>query len=163
MEIWQSCIATYLLAIWHYVIAKCMLAIWWHPIAKHTLSILATPYCLNRNNRGSSFYWARGSELCYLTCFSYFSCYFLILVFSQKCYILISLRLSWLHGNPISCPVFLYLWHSKLVRCTCTPYFWHRTSGFLEATHLGEPGSRLITGDLSPFCLLPKVSGENVC
>jgi hypothetical protein len=34
----------------------------------------------------------------FLTCFSYFSHYFLILVFLQNCYSLISLRLSWLHG-----------------------------------------------------------------
>jgi hypothetical protein len=34
--------------------------------------------------------------------------------------------------------------------------------GFLEARCLWEPGSRLTTGDLSPFCLLPKVSGANV-
>ncbi len=84
MAIWQSCIAKYLLAIWHYFIAKCTLAIWWHPIAKRTLAILATSYRLNRNNRVSSFDWTRGSKLCFLICFSYFSRYFLILVFLQK-------------------------------------------------------------------------------
>ncbi len=42
---------------------------------------LATSYHLNRNDRVSRFYWTRGSKLCFLTCFSYFSCYFLILVF----------------------------------------------------------------------------------
>ncbi len=105
MAIWWSFIAEYLLAIWLCFIAKCMLAVWRHPIAKHTLAILATFYCLNRNNRVSSFYWTRGSKLCFLTCFSYFSCYFLILVFLQKCYLLISLRLSRLHGNPVSHPV----------------------------------------------------------
>jgi hypothetical protein len=67
-----------------------MLAIWRHPIAKHSLAIMATTYCLNRNNRVSSFYWTRGSKLCFLTCFFYFSCYFHILVFSLNCYILIS-------------------------------------------------------------------------
>ncbi len=76
------------------------------PIAKHTLAVLATSYCLNRNDRVSSFEWTRGSKLCFLTCFSYFSCYFLIQVFSQNCYLLISSRLSRLHGNLISCPVF---------------------------------------------------------
>ncbi len=68
--------------------------------------ILAASYCLNRNNRVSSFYKTRGSKLCFLACFSYFSRYFHILVFLQNCYLLISLRLSWLHGNLISCPVF---------------------------------------------------------
>jgi hypothetical protein len=35
--------------------------------------------------------------------------------------------------------------------------------GFLEARHSWEPGSRLTTSDFSPFRLLPKVSGANVC
>jgi hypothetical protein len=78
-------------------------------ITKHTLAILATSYGLNRNDRVSSFYKTRGSKLCFLTCFSYFSRYFLILVF---CKIAISLHLSQLHGNPISYPIFvpLALW-----------------------------------------------------
>ncbi len=117
---------------------------------------------LNRNDRVSSFYWTRGSNLCFLTRFSYFSCYFLILVFLQNCYSLISLRLSWLHQNPITSPIFLYLWHSEVVCCTWAPTFWHRPRGFFEARRLWEPGSRLTTGDLSPFRLLPKVSGANV-
>jgi hypothetical protein len=53
------------------------------------LAILTTSYCLNRNDRVSSFYWTRGSKQCFLTCFSYFSRYFLILVFLQNCYLLI--------------------------------------------------------------------------
>ncbi len=65
---------------------------------------LATSYCINRNDRVSSFYWTRGSKLSFLTCFSYFSHYFLILEFLQNRYSLISLGLSQLHGNPISCP-----------------------------------------------------------
>jgi hypothetical protein len=43
-------------AIWGQAIAKCMLVIWQQAIAKHSLEILATSYCLNRNNRVSSFY-----------------------------------------------------------------------------------------------------------
>jgi hypothetical protein len=121
--IWRSCIGIYSLAIWGYLIAKCTWAIWRHPIAKHTLAILATSYHLNRNNRVSSFYWTRGSKLCFLTRFFYFSCYFLILVFLQNCYSLIPSHLSWLHGNQISCPIFLYLWNSELVHRTCTPIF----------------------------------------
>ena len=46
--------------------------------------MLVTSYCLNRNDRVSRFYWTRGCKLCFLTCFSYFSRYFLILVFLQK-------------------------------------------------------------------------------
>jgi hypothetical protein len=42
------------------------------------------------------------------------------------------------------------------------PYFWHRKCGVLKARCSWEPGSRLTTGDLSPFCFLPKVSGANV-
>jgi hypothetical protein len=46
------------------------------------LAILATSSCLNGNDRVSSFYWTRGSKQCFLTCFSHFSRYFHILVFS---------------------------------------------------------------------------------
>jgi hypothetical protein len=49
---------------------------------------LATSYHLNRNNRYSSFYKTRWSKPCFLTCFSYFSCYIHILVFSQNRYLL---------------------------------------------------------------------------
>jgi hypothetical protein len=73
--------------------------------SKHMLAILATTYRLNENNRVSSLYWTRGSKQCFLTCFSYFSCYFCILVFSRDRYLLISSRLSWLHGNPFSHPI----------------------------------------------------------
>ncbi len=139
-----------------------MLAIWGQPNTKQMLANLATSYCLNRNDRVSSFYWTRGSNLCFLTCFSSHSCYFHILVFLRNCYLLIFLRLSWLHGNPISWPIFLYLWHSKLVCRTCPPYFWHRTHGFLVARRSWEPGSNLATGEFSPFRLLLKVSSANV-
>jgi hypothetical protein len=159
MAIWRFWIAKLLLAIWLSLIAKCLLAIWRQPIAKHMLAISATSYCLNRNNRVSSFYVTRGSKLCFLTCFSYFSCYFHILVFSQNRYVLISSRLSWLHGNPISRPVSrtigTYIVHAP-------SYFWQRTHGFLEARCLWESGSSFTTGEFSPFRLSPKVSGANV-
>ncbi len=163
MAIWQSCIAKYLLAIWHYFIAKCTLATWWHPIAKHTLAILATSYRLNKNNKVISFYWTRGSKLCVLTYFSYFSRYFLIVVFSQNCYSLISLCLFWLHGNPISRPVSCIFGTLSWYVVHAPPYFWHRMHGFLEARCLWEPGSRHTTSDLSLFCHLLKVSHVNVC
>ncbi len=51
--VWQSCIVKYWLAIWRYFITKC------------TRLILATSYCSNRNKRVSSFYWTRGSKLCF--------------------------------------------------------------------------------------------------
>jgi hypothetical protein len=145
-----------------YFIVKCMVAIWQNPIAKHALAISMTSYCLNRHNRGSSFYWTRGSKQCFLTCFSHFSCYFLILVFLQNCYSLISLRLFWLHGNPISCPVSCIFGTPSSYVVHAPPYFWHRMCGFLEARRLWKPGSRPTTSDFSPFHLLPKVSGANV-
>ncbi len=147
------------MAIWQYCIAKYSLVIGIH-ILLNTQWKLGNTLLLNRHNRVSSFYWTRGSKLCFLTRFSYFSRYFLILVL-QNCYSLIFPLLSRLLGNPISCPVFLYLWHSKVVRCTFPPYFGHKTSGFLEARCSWEPGIRLTIGDLSPFRLLPKVSGIN--
>ncbi len=110
MVIWQSLIAKYLLAIG---IHELLNARWQ----------FGNILWLNWNNRVSSFYWTKGSKLCFLPRFSYFSCYFLILVFSWNCYLLISLRLSQLHGNPISCPVFLYLWHFKVVCPMCAPIF----------------------------------------
>jgi hypothetical protein len=81
MAIRQSGIAKYLLVIWLCRIAKRSLAILQQPIAKHMLVIFATSYRLSGNNRVSSFYWTRGSKKYILTCFSYFSGYFCILVF----------------------------------------------------------------------------------
>jgi hypothetical protein len=56
MAVWLCFIAKYTLAIWQQAIAKCTLMIWQQPIAKHKLAILATSYCLNINDRISSFY-----------------------------------------------------------------------------------------------------------
>jgi hypothetical protein len=133
MAIWLCFIAKYTLAIWWHTITKCMLVIWRQPIAKHPLAILATSYCLNRNNRVNSFYKTRGSKVCFLTCFSYFSCYFLILVFLRNRYSLISLHLSWLHGNLISRPISRTFGTSSWYVVHAPPYFWHRMRGFLKA------------------------------
>ncbi len=124
------------LAIWRHHLVKCMLAIWQQPIAKHSLAILATSfYCLNRNNRVSSFCKTRGSKLCFLTRFSYFSCYFHILVFSRNHYLRISSRLSRLHRNPVSCPVSCTFSTPSWYVVHAPPYFWHRMRGVLEARH----------------------------
>jgi hypothetical protein len=148
--------------IWLCCIAKRSLAILQQPIAKHMLAILATSYRLNGNNRVSSFYWTRGSKQCYLTCFSYFSHYFLILVFLKNCYLLISSLLSWLHGNPISRPVSCTIGTPSWYVLHAPPCFWHRTHGFLEARCSWEPGSSLTIGEFSLFRLWPKVSAANV-
>ncbi len=148
MAIWRSLIPTYLLVIGVHVSLN---AIWQFG---NTLS-------LNRINRVSNCYWTLGSKLCILTRFSYFSCYLLILVFLQNCYSLISSHLSWMHGIPISCPVFLYLWNSEVVHCTCAPILLAQ-KGFLEARCRRQPGSWLTTSDLSPFRHFLKVSGANV-
>jgi hypothetical protein len=126
-------IAKCMLAIWRHHLAKCTLAIWRQPIAKHSLAILVTYYCLNRNDRVSSFYKTRGSKLCFLISFSYFSCYFHILVFLRNCYLLISSRLSWLHGNPISRPVSCSFGTRSWYVVHAPPYFWHRMRGLLKA------------------------------
>ncbi len=143
-------------------IAKWMLAIWRQPIAKHSLAIMATSYCLNRNNRISSFSWTRGSKLYFLTCFSYFSCYFHILVFLLNCYLLISSCLSRLHGNPISPPISHTFGTPSWYVVHAPPYFWHRMQEFLEARRSLNSGSKLTTSEFSPFRLLLKVSGANV-
>ncbi len=122
LAIWRSCIAKYLLAIWHYFVAKCMLAIWRHLIPKHMLALLATSYCLNRNDRVRSFYWTRGSKLCFLTCFSYFSFYFFSSIFAKT--LLTNFFAPFFAAWEFNFSArFLYLWHSELVCRTCAPIF----------------------------------------
>ncbi len=126
------------------------------------LAILVTSYRLNRNDRVSSFYWTRGSKLCLLTCFSYFSRYFLILVFLQNCYLLICLRLSWLHGIPIFVP---FLVPSTLQASTlymCPHVSGTERMGFSKQDARGNlvVASLPVNFPLSAF--LPKVSCANV-
>ncbi len=148
LVIWRPCIAKYLLTIWQSNAAKFMLGI---------SNILS----LSSDDRICSFNWIRGSKHCFLTSFSNLNHYFLLLVFSRNGYLLFSLRLSWLRGNPISLPVFIpfVLW---IPRCTCAPIFLAHMTCFLEARCLWEPGTRISPGFLSPFRLLPKVSHANV-
>ncbi len=167
-------VSSWLLAIWHSLIAKSLLAIWWFGIAKALLTIWRSNININAcwqfdnilllssNDRISSFYWIRGSQHCLLTSCSYLNCYFCFLVFSCNRYLLVFLRLSWLHGNPISCPVFSYLWYSKVLRCTCAPIFLLHIMRFFKARCLRKPGTKIGTGFLSPFRPLPKVSYANV-
>ena len=162
MAIWRSRITKLSLVIWLCRIVKRLLAILRQPIAKLMLEILATSYCLNRNNRVSSFYWIRGSKQCFLTCFSYFSRYFHNLVFSRNCYLINSSRPSQLHGNPISRPVSCAIGTPSQYIVHAPPCFWNRTHRFLEARCLWEPGSILTTGEFSLFCFLPKVSAANI-
>ncbi len=105
----------------------------------------------NRYDRVSSFYWTRGSKLCFLIRFSYFSCYFLSLVFLQNCYSLISLHLSWLCRNPISCPVS----QTPLALQGSTLYMRPHVSG-TECMGFSKQEAHgnlvtLTTSDLSPF------------
>ena len=162
MAIWRSGIAKYLMAIWLCRIAKCLLPILRQPIAKHMLAILATSYPLNRNNRVSSFYWTRGTKLCFLTCFSYFSCYFCILVFSQNCYLVLFFAPFLAARESNFSFRFSYHWHSELVHRTCAPMFLEQNARVLEARCMWESGSSLTTRKFSLFRLLPKVSGANI-
>ncbi len=86
----------------------------------------------------------------------------LLLVFSRNCYLLISSRLSRLHGNPISRPVSRTIGTPSQYIVHAPPCFWHRMCGFLEARRSWEPGSSLTTSEFSLFHLLPKVSAANV-
>jgi hypothetical protein len=128
-------------------------------IASNLVSFLS----LSSQDRVRSFYWIRVSKHCFLTSFSYLNCYFLILVILRNCYLLVSWCHSWLHGNLISCPIFLYCWHSVVLCCMCAHIFLAHIMRFLEAKRLWDLGSRLTTGFLSPFCLLLKVSHANIC
>jgi hypothetical protein len=123
---------------------------------------LVSSLSLSSNNRVGSFYWTRGSKLCFLTSFSNFSCYFLILEFLLSCYILVSLRLFWVHGNPIFVP-FLKPWALPGSMSYVHPHIsgTHHAC-FLRARRLWDPGSGLSTGFFSHFRSLPKISGANI-
>ncbi len=107
---------------------------------------------LSSNDRICSFNWIRGSEQSFLTSFSNFYCYFLFLVFSQDCYLLVSSHLSWLRRtlifHPVSIPFVL-----RIPCSTCAPMFLAHIMRFPEVRRSWEPGTRISTGILSPFCL----------
>ena len=153
--------------IWLYFIAKCLLAILQQPIAKHTMAILATSYRLNRNNRVSSFYWTRGSKQCFLTCFSYFSCYFLILVFLHNCYLLILLRPFLAIWESDFLPCFLYLWHCEVVDHMCAPKFHAQQCGVSQSKTISAFCRRFLVQtsigrtQIIPF-LLTKILGPTL-
>ncbi len=116
---------------------------------------------LSSNDRIYSLNWIRGSKHCFLTSFFNLNCYFLLLVFLRNSYLLVSSHLSRLHGNPISLPLFIPC-VLRIPRRTWAPIFLVHMTCFLEATCLWEPGTRISTGFLSPFRLLPKVSHANI-
>jgi hypothetical protein len=74
---------------------------------------------------------------------------------------LVSLHLSWLHRTPISYPIFIPF-VLRLPCHTCAPIFLAHFTCFLEIRRSWEPGTRISTGILSPFCLFPKVSRVNI-
>jgi hypothetical protein len=116
---------------------------------------------LSSNDRICSFNWIRGSKHCFLTSFSNLNCYILFLIFLRNRYLLVSLHLSRLCGNPISHPVFIPFGIQVPCR-TCAPIFLAHITYFLKVRRLWEPGTRISTGFISPFHLLPKVSHMNV-
>ncbi len=148
LVIWRPCIAEYSLTIWQSNVAKFMLAI-------------SNILLLSSNNRICSFNWIRGSKNCFLTSFSNLYCYFLFLVFFQNLYLLVSLHLSQLRGTPVSHPIFIPF-VLQIPRRTCAPIFLAHMTRFLEARYSWEPGTRIITGFLTPFRLSPKVSHANI-
>ncbi len=109
---------------------------------------------LSSNDRISSFYWIRESKHCFLKYFSNLNRYFLFLVFLRNCYLLVSLGLSPLSGNPISHPVFLIPLVLQVPRCTCAPIFLAHMTHFLKARCSWEPGTRISTifPPRSTFC-----------
>ncbi len=147
------------IAIWHGQVASWLLAIWHSLSLNHCLQFgdfVSLKLCLrfgfllslnahwqfgnilllSSNNRISSFYWIRGSKHCFLTSCSYLNCNFCFLVFLRNRFLLVYLCLSWLHGNPISRPIFSHLWYSEVPRCTCIPIFLAHMMHFLEARRL---------------------------
>ncbi len=99
---------------------------------------------LSSNDRICSFYWIRGSKHCFLTSFSNLHCYFLCQVLLHGCFLLVSLHVSWLHGNPISHPVFSYLWFSEYHVVHAPPYFWHTLCLFSKQDACGNLVQELV-------------------
>ncbi len=99
----------------------------------------ASPLLLSSNKRVGSFCWNRGSKHGFLTSFSYFSCYFLILGFLRSCYLLVSWCLSWLHRNQIPFSHFLIPWALRGSVLYMHPHvFWNRSRCFsLSKYHVG--------------------------
>jgi hypothetical protein len=93
---------------------------------------------LSSNDRICSFNWIRGSKHCFLTSSSNLNHYILFLVFLRNRYLLVSLRLSWLRGNPISLPNFSYFCYSKYHVLHAPPYFWHTWCVFSKQDALGN-------------------------
>ncbi len=116
---------------------------------------------LSRNDRISSFYWIRGSKHCILTSFSYLNRYFLFLVFLRNCYLLVSFAFLGCAEIRFLIP-FLIPLVLRVPHHTCTPIFLAHITCFLEARRSWEPGTRISTGFLSLFRLLPKISHANV-
>ena len=117
-----SFIAKTLLLVRQTDIAKFLLTICQSNVAKFTFCNSATSLLLSSNDRICSFNWIRGSKHCFLTSFFNFYRYFLFLVFLRHHYLLVSLHLSWLHGTPISYPVFIPF-VLQISRRTCAPIF----------------------------------------
>ncbi len=116
---------------------------------------------LSSNNRISSFYWIRGSKHCFLTSFSNLNCIFLFLVFfAQSLLTSFYAPFSAAWESDFSSRFFIPL-VLQVPRCTCALIFLAHMMRFLKARCLWEPGTRISTGFLFPFRLLPKVSHAN--
>ncbi len=98
---------------------------------------------LSSNNRICSFYWIRESKHCFLTSSNLYR-YFLCLVFLDSCNLLDSLHLSWLCGDPISHPVFSYLWFTEYHVVHAPPYSWHTWCVFLKHDTRGNLAQELV-------------------
>ncbi len=109
---------------------------------------------LSSNNRICSFNWIRGSKHCFITSFSNLYCYSLCLVFLHNRYVLVSSKLFWLRGNPISHPIFSYLWFSKYHVVHAPPYFCHTWHVFSKQDACGNLVQELVPAlfPYSTFC-----------
>ncbi len=99
---------------------------------------------LSSNDSISSLNLIRGSKHCLITSFSNLYRYFLFLVFLRNHWLLVSLSLSWLRRNPISHPIFLYLWFSEYHIKHAPPYFWHTSRVFSKQDARGNLVQELV-------------------
>jgi hypothetical protein len=96
---------------------------------------------LSSNDSIGSFYWIRGSQHCFLTSFSNLNCIILFLVIWRNRYLLVSLGLSWLHGNLISHPVYFYTFGSLSTTLYMRPH--------ISGTHDAFSRSKMLMGTWS--------------
>jgi hypothetical protein len=124
---------------------------------------LTSSLLLSSNSWIGSFYWIRGSKHGFLICFSFLNPYFLILVFSRYCYLLVSLCLSWQQGNQFLVP-FSHTFGTQRYCVVCAPpYFWYTIRVFSKQDARGNLVLESVPVFFPVLSFLPKISHASIC